>query len=88
MSDLHIGIIGIVAGICTTVSLVPQLLKILRTRKAHDVSLVMFIVLGLGILLWFFYGIFIREIPVILANGMSFILTVAIIIARVRYGNR
>jgi len=79
-------IIGIVAGIITTSALVPQALKIYKTKSARDVSLTMFIFLAIGIALWFFYGVLIKETPIILANFVSLILIFLIIFMKIRYG--
>lgn len=79
-------IIGIVAGIITTGALVPQALKIYKTKSARDVSLTMFIFMAIGISLWFFYGVLIKELPVILANLVSLILIFSIIFMKIRYG--
>lgn len=83
--DLN-NIIGIIAGAITTSALIPQALKIYKTKSARDVSLMMFIFLAVGIALWFIYGILIKEIPVILANFISLILIFTIIFMKIRYG--
>lgn len=79
-------IIGIVAGIITTTALIPQAIKIHKTKSAKDVSFAMFIFLAAGITLWFFYGLLINELPVILANFVSLILIFLIILMKIRYG--
>lgn len=71
-------LIGLLAGFCTTISLVPQLHRIWRTKSAHDVSLTMFFVFGLGIMLWLLYGIGIKSFAVIATNSVSFVLVVVI----------
>ncbi len=86
MQDLHIDIIGVIAGTCTTVSFVPQLVKILRTKKVRDISLYMYIILTTGIFLWLVYGICLKRVPIILANGISFLVCLFIIIAKIVYG--
>ncbi|WP_460181675.1 SemiSWEET transporter [Thermodesulfovibrio sp. TK110] len=78
-------IIGIVAGIITTGALIPQALKIYKTKSARDVSLTMFIFMAVGISLWFIYGVLIKELPVILANFVSLILIFSIIFMKIRY---
>ncbi|WP_051345899.1 SemiSWEET transporter [Thermodesulfovibrio yellowstonii] len=83
--DLN-NLVGIIAGAITTSALIPQALKIYKTKSARDVSLTMFIFLAIGIMLWFFYGILIKEIPVILANIVSLILIFLIIFMKIRYG--
>lgn len=78
--------IGLLAGIFTTGSLLPQLIKTLRTRNAKDVSLLMYVFLTIGVLLWVIYGFRIREFPIIIANGTSFILTVSIMVLKIKHG--
>ena len=78
-------LIGLLAGSCTTISLLPQLLRIWRTKSARDISLTMFTVFGIGILLWLVYGISVRSPAVIATNAASLLLAVAILILSVRY---
>ena len=82
MEKFHIGIIGILAGMCTTISFVPQILKIIKTRHVRDLSLVMYVILTFGIFLWFIYGIFIKEWPIIITNIISFSLCLAVVIIK------
>ena len=88
MNDLHIGIIGIMAGICTTFSFVPQIIKILKTKHVRDISLQMFIILTTGIFLWLVYGIYLGEMPIIVANIVGFILCIFIIGMKIRYKDK
>ena len=52
-------IIGIVAGLCTTGSLLPQVIKTHRTKQTRDLSLGMFSLLAFGVGLWCIYGVLI-----------------------------
>lgn len=79
-------IIGIIAGAITTSALIPQVLKIYKTKSAKDISLTMFIFMAVGISLWLLYGFLIKEFPVILANTVSLFLIGLIIIMKIRYG--
>lgn len=88
MEKIHIGIIGLIAGGCTTVSFVPQLLKILRTKHARDISLSMYIVLTTGILLWIIYGLLIEELPIILSNAVAFVLCLIIVILKLMFSGK
>jgi MtN3 and saliva related transmembrane protein len=71
-------LIGLLAGFCTTLSLVPQLHRMWRSKSAHDLSLAMFFVFGLGVVLWLLYGIGIRSLAVISTNSVSLVLVVVI----------
>ena len=78
-------IIGTVAAICTTVAFVPQLVRVWRRKSAADISLGMFLLLSLGVLLWFIYGIRIGSRPVMEANGATLALSLAILVLKLRY---
>jgi MtN3 and saliva related transmembrane protein len=80
--------IGSSAGFCTTLSMVPQLLSIWRSKSARDVSQGMFLVFGLGVILWLLYGIGINSIPVIVANSATLALVVAILTLKAHYDSR
>ncbi|MEO6406019.1 MAG: SemiSWEET transporter, partial [Ferruginibacter sp.] len=67
-------IIGILAGILTAFSLLPQLLKIIKEKKAEDVSAWMLIILMCGLCLWVVYGIMKNDWPIIATNSFSFLL--------------
>ena len=71
--------IGSAAGFCTTISLVPQLYRIWRNKSARDLSPAMFIVFCLGILFWLLYGVFAKSPSVIVANGATLTLVIAIL---------
>ncbi|MFZ1937507.1 MAG: SemiSWEET transporter [Terracidiphilus sp.] len=77
--------IGLLAGFCTTLSLVPQLHRMWKAKSAHDLSLAMFFVFGLGVVLWLLYGIGIRSLAVITTNSVSLVLVVVIYSLAVHY---
>lgn len=81
-------LIGLLAGFCTTLSLVPQLYRMWKAKRAHDLSLAMFLVFGLGVALWLLYGIGIRSLAVITTNSVSLVLVVVICLLAVRYEHR
>lgn len=81
-----ITIIGLIAGICTTFAFVPQVIKTIKIKETKDISLLMYIIITTGILLWVIYGILIKDFPVILANSISFILATIILILKIKNG--
>ena len=88
MNEIHVHLIGIIAGICTTTSFVPQIVKIFRTKHARDISMQMFVILTTGIFLWLVYGILLKSFPIVLANTISFLLCLFVIIAKIKYRDR
>ena len=77
--------LGIAAGFCTTISLVPQIIKTYRTRHTADLSLGMFCILALGVAMWGVYGVLISALPIIIANAITFVLCLYIIIMKIKY---
>lgn len=79
-------IIGLAAGGLTTIAFLPQVIKVFKTKKAKDLSLITFSVFSLGIFLWLIYGLLIQDPPVIIANAVTLILALLIVIMRIKYG--
>ncbi len=80
--------IGSVAAICTTISFVPQLVRVWRRRSADDISLVMFLLFSFGVALWLIYGLLIGSGPMIAANTVTLTLALAILILKLRFDGR
>jgi len=78
-------ILGLIAAFCTTVSFIPQALKTIRTKETKDLSLTMYSVLTTGIFFWLVYGILLHNIPIILANSVTIVFTLTILIQIIRY---
>jgi MtN3 and saliva related transmembrane protein len=78
--------LGAFAGLCTTISFLPQLVRAWRTRSTRDISLPMFSLLVFGIALWLIYGILIGDGPLIAANGISLCFTASILYLKLRHG--
>ena len=76
-------ILGLIAGALTTISFVPQVIQVVKTRSTRDISLGMYIVLFIGISCWLIYGILIEALPLIIANTISAILALIILIYKI-----
>ena len=78
-------IFGFIAAILTTAAFLPQLIKTLKTKKADDVSLITLIMFIIGVLCWIIYGYKISSIPILLANLITFILNLLILISKIYF---
>jgi MtN3 and saliva related transmembrane protein len=78
--------LGLVAGALTTIAFVPQVVRIVRTRSAYDISWGMFAILAFGSALWLWYGIRLNSLPLIATNVITLTLQVAIFFLKWRYG--
>jgi MtN3 and saliva related transmembrane protein len=77
--------IGIAAGVLTSISMLPQLIKMIKEKKAGDVSIVMLLVLIAGLALWAVYGFMREDIPIIVTNCFSFVLNIIVLTLRIKY---
>ncbi len=81
-------VLGLLAGVLTTVAYLPQVVRTWKRKSAGDLSLSMVVCTTLGVFLWFVYGLTIRSMPVIVANSVTFVLTSTVLVLRLRYGKR
>ena len=78
--------IGFAAATLSTVAFVPQVLRIVRTRSAHDISWWMFGIMTVGASLWLVWGLATGATPVIAANVVTLLLLSLILVLKWRYG--
>jgi len=77
--------IGLFAGVLTTLSLLPQVIKVYKTKLTRDISLVWTAMLSVGILFWLVYGILLKDIALIFANTTGFIFSGAVLVGKLKY---
>ena len=75
-----IQIIGIVAGLLTSVSSIPQLIKIFKEKEVEDLSIGMIIFLICGIATWTYYGILRKDWPIIVTNIFSLMVNITLLV--------
>lgn len=82
-----IAVLGFVAGLLTSLSMLPQVVKTYRKKRAEEVSLSMLIVLMAGICLWIWYGIQKKDNPIMITNAISLIINICMTGLRHKYKN-
>ena len=85
MGSDWISLIGLTAAACTTGAFLPQVVKTIRLRDTRGISLGMYTLFTTGIFLWLVYGISIRDLPIIAANSVTFVLSLTVLILKLRY---
>ncbi len=78
-------IFGGLGAACTTLSFVPQVLKIWETRSAKDVSLPMYFMFLMGVICWLVYGLMLNAWPIIIANAVTMLLALAVVVMKLRW---
>jgi MtN3 and saliva related transmembrane protein len=76
--------IGSIAGFLTTVSFVPQAYRVYKTKDTDSISIYMFVIFNLGIIAWFTYGILLDQLPIIIANMVTFIFAFYILCHKIK----
>ena len=79
---------GYFAAILTTAAFLPQLIKTLKTKKADDVSSLTLIMFITGVFSWIIYGYKISSLPILIANLITFILNILILISKIIYSKK
>lgn len=79
-------IIGGIAAILTTAAYIPQSIKVFREKNTKSLSLGMYILITTGIATWVIYGLMIESPSLILANGITFVLALSILLMKIRHG--
>lgn len=82
----HVTLIGWLAGALTTISFLPQVVKVWRTRHTRDLSLPMYLIFLVGLSLWTYYGVLTRSVPIIVANSVTLLCCIYIVVMKVRCG--
>ena len=85
MQEETINFIGYAAATCTTMSFLPQLIRVVRLRSARDISLGMFSIFSAGTAMWLTYGLLSHTWPVAAANGVTLVLSFSILVLKLRY---
>lgn len=76
--------IGMLAAFLTTAAFVPQVVRVIRTRDTHAISLLMYLMFTVGVALWCLYGVLLGLWPVVLANAITLALALVVIWYKLR----
>ena len=80
-----IQILGIVAGTITSITFLPQVIKIWQTKSAKDLSLMMLLLLMLGVILWLSYGLLVKDAAIIYTNSMVLGMSLVMLFFKLKY---
>ena len=79
----YLQILGIAAAVLTTIANIPQAIKIIKTKSTKSISTATYSFLFTGLVLWLIYGILKDDIPIMLANAASALLSGIILIMKI-----
>jgi MtN3 and saliva related transmembrane protein len=77
-------LIGPLAAILTTISFVPQVVQVLKTKNTEGISLGMYALFVSGVFLWLIHGFIIQDLPIIAANAVTFVLASIVLYTKIK----
>jgi len=78
-------LIGSIAAVFTTAAFVPQVARVWRLKRADEISLTTFLAFAVGTSVWLVYGLLIDSVPVIVANAVTLVLALSIVVLKLNY---
>jgi MtN3 and saliva related transmembrane protein len=76
--------LGLMAGLCTSLSFVPQVIKAWREADTEAISKRMYIASLIAYGLWIVHGLMIASVPVILFNAVNVVFAGIILVLKLR----
>ena len=80
-----IQILGMLAGTITSITFLPQVVKVWKTKSAKDLSMLMLLLLMAGVSLWLVYGLVIADAAIIYTNSMVLLMTLILLYFKLKY---
>jgi MtN3 and saliva related transmembrane protein len=81
----NIKILGLIAGTITSITFIPQVMHIWKTKSAKDISILMLSLLIIGVSLWLAYGIIVKDVAIIYTNGMVLAMSLLMLYFKFRF---
>ena len=72
-------ILGLTAGTITSITFLPQVIQVYKTKSAKDISLSMVLLLTVGVAMWLAYGILILNAAIIYTNSMVLVMAIILL---------
>ena len=78
--------LGYIAATLTTLSFVPQVMQVIRSKDTSSISLPMYATFTLGVAFWLGYGVMLQSWPIIVSNLITLGLSAVILWMKLRHG--
>ena len=80
--------LAIIFGVLNGIANLPQIYKIFKRKSAKDISVTTYLLLTTGSIVWVFYGIELKNVPILTMNGLALIQFIIILIGCYLYGKK
>jgi len=71
--------VGLFGAFLSAITFIPQVLQAWKTKSVGDLSLGMLVIVFTSVIVWLVYGIYLRLLPVIIANAIIFLLSIVLL---------
>ncbi|HMT95983.1 MAG TPA: SemiSWEET transporter [Ferruginibacter sp.] len=80
-----IEILGLAAGTISSITFLPQVTRIWKTKSAKDLSMNMLFLLILGVSMWLVYGVVQKDLAIIYTNSMVLVMSVIMFFFKIKF---
>jgi MtN3 and saliva related transmembrane protein len=80
-----IQILGLAAGTITSITFLPQVIHIWKTKSAKDLSMQMLLLLVLGVTMWLAYGLLVKDTAIIYTNSMVLAMSLILVYFKIKF---
>jgi MtN3 and saliva related transmembrane protein len=80
-----IPIVGIVAAVLSTIALLPQVVRVWKTKSVNDISVGMCLFMTTSQVMWLIYGGIVGETPIVASNIVVLMQTMAMLRFKTKY---
>ena len=85
MTENNSEIVGYVGAFLLTISLIPQIVHTLKTKKVNDISYIFISIQILTCLLFLIYGVLINENPIIISNSVVLFQLIIFLFLKIKF---
>ncbi|MFY7900462.1 MAG: SemiSWEET family sugar transporter [Chitinophagaceae bacterium] len=80
--------VGLFGAFLSAITFIPQVLHAYKTKSVGDLSWGMLWIVFSSVIVWLVYGIYLRLLPVIIANGVILVLSAMLIYFKFTFPNK
>ncbi len=81
-------LLGLAAGTITSITFLPQVIQIWKTKSAKDISTPMLLLLMLGVSMWLIYGLLVWDAAIIYTNSMVLTMSLVMMFFKIKFNDR
>ena len=81
----YIKLLGLAAGTITSITFLPQVILIFKTRSVKYLSSTMLFLLILGVSMWLAYGIIVKDVAIIYTNSMVLAMSFIMLFFKIKF---